>query len=644
MGLYDAVKKVYGKMKQSPLLPLFIKLDKILQTTLGGFYGKIFGKMKDDVKYQPQCWNGPDYTEAGLLPKQYEWDSDEKNIWKDEKKILVSVLAEEAVPESLKRQTYTCCEVVLMKKQGSHLDKWKEACDRAQGELIWIPDKHREYSSNYLEELVEAFDYSSTTFAFGKNADEKKEKQGGRASFRMAAHMFVQKEWKQNNWKVDIHDGIFRNTGHVFSDISFTCNASEKEVAALSVMRGGCIAYIPSASVYQTEKTQEDLEDKTPQQTYIAQYYDAGTKKNPNVLMACYSLQPGGGETYPIYLANEMHRQHITVALLDMKLGNTEKNIRKMVHPGVPIIRCKDEDEIPKIILQMGIDVIHTHQATVDCMVARWIGYNALKCRQYVTLHGMYESLDLKYVHKIIEVLDSSCAHYIYIADKNLTPFRQLGYYLEERFTKMPNGLPTNTAHEISRKSLQIEEDAFVFCLASRGIPEKGWREAIEAVTKAREKTGKKIELLLVGGGKEKKRLEKKAPSYIHFTGVRDNVRDYYKTADAGILPTRFRGESYPLVVIECLQCQKPIIATDIAEVRHQLQDEDGNLAGELLTLHDWKLDVDEIADKICHFVEDKEYYRLLQQRCQSAAKKFDIAEIVRQYLNIYKTQKGKKK
>ena len=37
-----------------------------------------------------------------------------------------------------------------------------------------------------------------------------------------------------------------------------------------------------------------------------------------------------------------------------------------------------------------------------------------------------------------------------------------------------------------------------------------------------------------------------------------------------GLMPSRFKGESYPLVVIDCLFAGKPVLASNIGEVKKQ--------------------------------------------------------------------------
>ena len=248
----------------------------------------------------------------------------------------------------------------------------------------------------------------------------------------------------------------------------------------------------------------------------------------------------------------------------------------------------------------------------------------------------MYETIGKEDLTHLFDVVGRSCSEFFYIADKNLEPFQRFHMVDKVKLFKIDNGLPGISAQPVPRKELGISEDSFVLCIVSRGIPEKGWKEGIEAVKLARESCKRDIDLIIVGDGEIRRLLEENSPEYVHFVGYRRNTRDYFATSDVGFLPTRFQGESYPLVVIEAMMCGKPIIATDIAEVRHQLTDEDGNLAGMLLTMTDGKLDVEEIAATITALAEDREKYELLKSRTASASKKFDISKIVRQYLEEY--------
>ena len=111
-------------------------------------------------------------------------------------------------------------------------------------------------------------------------------------------------------------------------------------------------------------------------------------------------------------------------------------------------------------------------------------------------------------------------------------------------------------------------------------MEEKGWAEAVEAIIQARGLCDADIHLILLGDGPEYDRLlDNDLPQYIHLEGFKRNVRSYFATSQFGFLPSKFRGESFPLVIIECLQTGRPVLASDIGEVSYMLDSGDG-LAG----------------------------------------------------------------
>lgn len=508
--------------------------------------------------------------------------------------------------------------------------------------------------------------------------------------FTMSSNLMVSQAFVIKNIIPNVSSAVFRRPEIIPKELKEMCSSmklSSDWIFYLWLMRGGCVSYTnETTNYYRIHENSTSLNVQTTSRyykeyemvsEYIAKNYDIDTtvfesiekdllmhyrdlsktedteivkenyrvdylkeiakKRTLNVIMACFSLQSGGGETYPLYLANELYRQGITVTVLDFHLEKTQKDIRELLIKGIPIIRIKYSSDIGNVLTHLNADVIHSHHASIDEILGQWIGNNEFKTKQVITLHGMYEALweDTKRI--LIDTVMKSCSHFVYIADKNLEVFKDNGVEDLTSFEKIPNGLPIIETHPVDREELQIGKDAFVLCLVSRGIPEKGWAEGMEAVKRARESSGKDIHLVIIGDGEMKEKLEKNAPSYIHFMGIRKNVRDYYAMSDMGFLPTRFQGESYPLVVIESLQCGKPVLATDIAEVRAQLTDHQGNLAGDLFTFKDGALDINEVAEKIAEYASNKEKYQLVKQRCKSASEKFDISKVAERYLEVYK-------
>lgn len=376
----------------------------------------------------------------------------------------------------------------------------------------------------------------------------------------------------------------------------------------------------------------------------IEEYYkideivNSNTNRSPNILMCCFTMGLGGGETYPLYLANELKCQGISVTVLDFNMDGYDEAIRKLLNPDVPLVRIKNLAKLASIIKCYGGEIIHSHHASVDSTISECILYNKdLDCKQVITLHGMYESISKASAKRSIKLIEQTCERYIYIADKNLVPFKNNDVFEKnrEKFIKLPNGLPVTKITPIERKSLGIGSDDFVLCLVSRALPEKGWFEAIEALNLAQKQADRKLHLLLLGSGEMYDRLNGLNNPAVHLMGRVNNTRDYFAMSDVGFLPTRFMGESYPLVIIDSLLCGKPVLATNIAEIKNQITDEEGNLAGELISFNG-KLNIKEIANKIVKLANDTAYYKILENRTASAAKKFNINKIVKEYCQIY--------
>lgn len=513
-------------------------------------------------------------------------------------------------------------------------------------------------------------------------------------SFTMTANLIVKKIFGLKNIIPNVSGALFRNIGCIPEEVlaEWRClRLCHDWIFYLYLIKGGCISYtnktknyyrIHSNSIslniqkdyryyiehehvskyiarnYDVPNTLFEFEEKILNDHFyehsdnedpniVRRYYrlDEITKEKskriPNIIMCCFSLQSGGGETFPIYLANEMRRQGKSVTLLDFKMDGYSPQIRNLLNTAVPLVEISDLKYLQLVITQLGGEIVHSHHASVDEMISTWMLRGHLKCTQIITLHGMYETLTENNCTDLLKKVSKTCAHFIYIADKNLIPFQRNGLLDKIQKTKLPNGLPEIVISPIPRDRLQIEANAFVLCIASRGFKEKGWEEAIQAVKLAQQRISRPIHLIILGDGEMRERLEAHVPNNIHFMGTVSNVRDYFALADAGILPTYFSGESYPLVLIECLLTHRPMIVTDIGETKSQLTDEDGNLAGELIPLHPFGIDVKEVAEIILKWATDTALYEQLKFRTYSAAKKFDIEQVVHSYLKIYELSGG---
>ena len=108
-------------------------------------------------------------------------------------------------------------------------------------------------------------------------------------------------------------------------------------------------------------------------------------------------------------------------------------------------------------------------------------------------------------------------ARLIYVADKKLSALKAHKLTRKEQLVRIEDAVSPADFEPVQRSSLGISEKAFVVTLISRGMVEKGWKEAIQVVGQTRAISGNDIHLILVGDGAEYDRLlALNLPEYIH--------------------------------------------------------------------------------------------------------------------------------
>lgn len=456
----------------------------------------------------------------------------------------------------------------------------------------------------------------------------------------------------------------------------------------LNLIRGGCLAYTPAARNYyrqhaQNTSVRSHVEDRYWREhetvaTEVARLYRVDPRifdrqraqlmlhwrqnrrdfdeaafarlydpariraamagRQPNVLMAGYALSPGGGETFAASLATEMKREGFTVTFLDCDQEPREKGIRHLLSPDIPIV--SSFSDLAMIVSDFDIGIVHSHHAWVDNFVLDRLPRNS-HAAQVVTLHGMYETIPPASLDRIVPRMLGQAVRFVNIADKNLLPFTARGAD-PARFVHIDNALSAVPPGPVTRADYGLPAEAFVLTLISRAIPAKGWNEAIAAVARARAISGRDIRLVLVGSGAVHDRIaaDPRRPDFVTLAGFQSDTRGHFALADMGLLPSRFEGESFPLVLIECLQAGRPMIASAIGEIPRMLRAEGtegaGALAGDLLPLANWQIPIEDLGTRIAAFATDPARLAAALAAVPAAAAKFDPARMRKAYGRVY--------
>jgi len=418
----------------------------------------------------------------------------------------------------------------------------------------------------------------------------------------------------------------------------------EHEAAAIETMR----LYRVDSALFDRQRANLILHWKQNRNDFDASRFDslyslpriraAGADRPPALLMVGYAFSVGGGETFPIQLANQMKTAGYAVTYLDCAQEPEVPGIRAMLARDIPLL--SGLDGLARIVTDFDIDIVHSHHTWIDIAVLDALPPDS-PVRTVVTLHGMYETLPQTDLRRLLPRLVAQTGKLIYTAEKNLGALRALDLIGPGRASpeRIDNALDQTCPPPLDRATLDIPADAFLLTLVSRALDDKGWIEAIAAVEQARADTGRDIRLVLIGTGPVHDRLLRTGhPDFVRLEGYRTNIRAYFAASDLGFMPTRSPGESFPLVVIDCLTAGRPVLASSIGEIPAMLGTFEGP-AGLLFDLGpDWTIPVPTLAALIATAATDLALMDQLSARVPLAAARFDPAQMRDRYDAAYRS------
>lgn len=380
------------------------------------------------------------------------------------------------------------------------------------------------------------------------------------------------------------------------------------------------------------------------------------------ILLVTETLAAGGAETFVLRLTRKLRELGHQCDLLCLNRDFVDERLVaqfpdvNIIRLPLPILRSiKRFDRLLKAIridwsLQAFLsarwigrhllgryDVFHTNLFGAD-----WL-FETLRARypdlrQVSTLHGdygLYESgirgtertVVLDWRQKITRLI-RNVDRWVYIADDQKRLFERAFRADPARLVKIYNGYPARPAHQPSI------QPATRFIMVARGMREKGWSELLDAFAML----SGNARLTLVGEGGCLREMEvlHGRDSRIEFTGFHPSPIDLIEEADVFVLPTTYKAESLPTVIIEALACGKPVIATDIGEVANMLRAPDGESAGALLEFKDGRISVSELASAMQRMIDDRDLRLRQSDVARQAFAKFDMDECARRYVEIY--------
>jgi L-malate glycosyltransferase len=382
--------------------------------------------------------------------------------------------------------------------------------------------------------------------------------------------------------------------------------------------------------------------------------------KTYNVLFCIDSFYDGGAEIFAIRLANELSKYHNIFFLELDPFNSKEKNQLQLLDTGKIKLLQAGKNALGKWLYHGGswiflkkymwnfyekykkskikywlkyfdIDIVHSHCWETDFYFSSLKALNNFKIIS--SFHGHYESLKNTvpgFEDKTRHILNK-IDRVVYLSSTHLNTLDEYQYDIRKR-KRIFYGLkyPEQKSHTT------FDGGIMYLCMVSRGIPEKGWRETIEAVCTLEMKYSEKLQLHLVGNGDLLTLLkEKNNNKNIFFHGYQDDVRSFISLAHICLLPSYYPGESLPNAVIEYLLCGKPVIATKIGAIPEMITYEN-TIAGILIDLENNIVKSSAIKIAIEKYFKDYSLVEKHSKTAMLASKKFSMDKCVFSYNELY--------
>jgi len=162
----------------------------------------------------------------------------------------------------------------------------------------------------------------------------------------------------------------------------------------------------------------------------------------------------------------------------------------------------------------------------------------------------------------------------------------------------------------------------------------------IRVVEQARALSDRDIRLILVGNGPiYDEYCQIGTPDFVYLAGFSEDSVGHYAAADMGIMLTKFKSESFPLTIVDCLFAGKPYIASDVGDIKNMLTTSDG-VAGEVIGLENWEVPIESAAKVVATFATDKQKYLKALALVPNAANRFRIDVVASQYVRLFESSR----
>ncbi|MDR2067047.1 MAG: glycosyltransferase [Endomicrobium sp.] len=302
------------------------------------------------------------------------------------------------------------------------------------------------------------------------------------------------------------------------------------------------------------------------------------------------SMGVGGAEIVTIDIANRMSRMQNEIIILYLIGTNSHQDkIDKSIETkGLnitknPISFIKALFYAGKKLKNFKPDIVHAqmfHANIFSRILHTFCKFPQLICSEHSKIIGVGVQHSFRIlIYRITDFLSDLTTN---VSKEATEFFIKQKAFSNNKSIHMYNGIdlkkfyPNNNIRKDMRKLYTITDNEFLFLNVGRLTPAKDQKNLIEAFCLLC-KEYKNAKLMIVGKGELEKQLkdlvlQKNIKDYVIFAGNKNNVYDYYNTADAFVSSSAWEG--FGLVIAEAMACALTVIATDAGGIREVLNND----------------------------------------------------------------------
>ena len=314
----------------------------------------------------------------------------------------------------------------------------------------------------------------------------------------------------------------------------------------------------------------------------------SATAPRPRVLHLLSSTGVHGAETMAIELVRQLADLGVDVHLMAFDNGDGSANeiVQEVDRQGIAAILnpCRGPLDrgaywrLRDYVRQHRINVIHSHKykTTFYAIAGRLMG----RYRLVTTYHNwLCDSRSLRFY----AWLDKSLAWVNDVAIAVSRPVAQelLQHMPASKVRQLGNGIDlsrfdSTRSRAEARRMLGLPSDSNVIGFVGRLSAEKGLRYLLDALPLI-EQAVPRLKVLIAGDGPERRWLADEIRARglaetVHLLGNRKDTPDIYAAMNVFVLPSIL--EAFPMVLLEAMACQRPVVATDVGEVTRIVSDD----------------------------------------------------------------------